>query len=105
MKKRIFTSLALLLVLAAVPVLADNDSAPTAPGPVLADNGSAPAGFQALSNLTAPGQMALDTMTDQDLASTEGQGRTSISLNISCDNCNVLAGYIVFEIYAFKLDD
>lgn len=105
MKKLIFASLALLLVFAAVPVMADNDSAPTAPGPVMADNGSDPTGFQALSNLTAPGQMALDTMTDQDLASTEGQGRTSISINISCDNCNLLAGVAFFEIYAFKLDD
>lgn len=90
MKKLIFASLALLLVFAAVPVMADNSSDPAA--------------FQALSNLTDPGQVALDQMTDKQLASVEGQNTSiSVATIASCDDCNNLYGwfYTVFDVSAY----
>ena len=63
MKKLILASLALLLVFAVVPAMAGEKSS----------NGQDPAVFQALSKLSVPGQMALNVMTDEQLAAVEGQ--------------------------------
>lgn len=54
MKKLILTSFALLLVFAGAAMAGDNSE------------------FQALSNLSAPEQMTLNTMTDEQLAVVEG---------------------------------
>jgi hypothetical protein len=62
MKKLILTSLALLLVFAGAPAMAGDKS----------DTSMEPAAFQALSNLSVPEQMALNTMTDKQLAVVEG---------------------------------
>lgn len=63
MKKLILASIALLLVFAVAPAMAVDKS----------NYSSEPAAFQALSNLSAPGQTALNTMTDEQLAAVEGQ--------------------------------
>jgi hypothetical protein len=65
MKKLILVSIAMLLVFTVVPAIAGEKSSLS----------SEPAVFQALSNLSVPGQMALNTMSDEQLAAIEGQGR------------------------------
>lgn len=87
MKKLILTTIALLLVLAVVPAMAGDKSG----------NSMEPAAFQALSNLTVPGQVALNAMTDKELAAVEGQRRISINsarvrqTNVSIGNVCVIA--------------
>lgn len=100
MKKLIFASLALLLVFTV---------------PVMADNSSEPAAFQALSNLTAPGQMAPDNMTDEQLAAVQGQQSASMNDDgprpvtlifvetiAGCYDCNKFSGIFAtaFEVEA-----
>ena len=87
MKKLILASFALLLVFAVAPV-------------AMADNSSEPAAFQALSKLTAPGQMTLDTMNDEQLASVEGQGNPTIFVLVGCLDCTEFSGEIEFELEA-----
>lgn len=69
MKKLILTTIALLLVFAVVPAMAGDKSG----------NSMEPAAFQALSNLSVSGQVALNAMTDKELAAVEGQRRISIN--------------------------
>lgn len=69
MKKLILATLALLLVCAVVPAMAGEKS-----------NSLEPATFQALSNLSTPGQVALNAMTDDQLAAVEGQRRIKINV-------------------------
>jgi len=73
MKKLILASLALLLVVAAGPAMAGEPTSQS----------QDTAMFQALSNLSEPGQVALNVMTDDQLAAVEGQRhRRSVRINV-----------------------
>ena len=75
MKKLILTTIALLLVFAVVPAMAGDKSG----------NSMEPAAFQALSNLSVSGQVALNAMTDKELATVEGarRWRGDFQVNVS----------------------
>lgn len=73
MKKLILASLALLLVFAAGPAMAGEQTSQS----------QDPAMFQALSKLSVPGQVALNVMTDDQLDAVEGQRhRRSVRVNV-----------------------
>lgn len=71
MRKLSLASAALFLALAVVPAMAGDKS----------NNSPKPASFQALSQLSAPGQIALAKMTDKELATVEGQRVVVIKSN------------------------
>ena len=93
MKKLILASFALLLVSAVVPAMAGEKS----------NNSVEPAAFQALSQLSVPEQMTLDTMTDKELAAVEGAGssyyfeQNIYCYDYACEDAIFISGVVVFE--------
>lgn len=78
MKKLILASLALLLVCSAVPTMAGEKST----------DRQDPATFQALSKLSGPGQIVLNTMSDDQLSKVEGEGYLVYQKNVAVIKVN-----------------